>query len=261
MRTNEDKPGRVYWDAAWSGRMPEGVLDPRDRRLDNEVNRRFDGWFRRVLAGVSGRLIEVGCAGSAWLPYFAREHGFSVTGLDYSPRGCEQAEAALTAAGVPGNVVCADLFAPPARQVGRFDVVFSFGMVEHFSDTVACMRALAAFVAPGGRLVTVVPNMNGTTGWLQRLVDRSVYDVHVPLTPAQLTHAQAESGLQTLESRYFVAVNYGVVNGSRAPTWGTLLHRQAYRLSKLIWAAERAATALPATGLFSPYVVCVGRKH
>src|SRR6478736_1896451 len=174
MRINEDKAGRAYSDAAWNARVPESVVDPRDRRLDNEVNRRFDAWFHRVLAGVSGRLIEVGCAGSAWLPYFAREHGLTVTGLDYSPRGCEQAEAVLATAGVAGEVVCADLFAPPAAQVGRFDVVFSFGVVEHFTDTTACIRALAALVAPGGRLITVVPNMNGTTGWLQKMVDRAV---------------------------------------------------------------------------------------
>src|SRR4051794_41777320 len=125
MRINEDN---AYWDAAWSARVPEGVVDPRDRRLDNEVNRRFEAWFHRVLAGVSGQLIEVGCAGSAWLPYFAREHGFHVTGLDYSPRGCEQAEAVLATAGGAGGGGGARLFAGPARPGRPLRVGVSVGV-------------------------------------------------------------------------------------------------------------------------------------
>jgi SAM-dependent methyltransferase len=60
----------------------------------------------------------------------------------------------LDAAGVPGEIVCADLFAPPPHLLAQFDVVVSFGVVEHFDDTAACVAACARLVKPGGLMVT-----------------------------------------------------------------------------------------------------------
>jgi cyclopropane fatty-acyl-phospholipid synthase-like methyltransferase len=34
----------------------------------------------------ASRLLEIGCARSAWLPYFAQEFGIDVSGLDYSSK-------------------------------------------------------------------------------------------------------------------------------------------------------------------------------
>jgi len=41
------------------------------------------------------------------------------------------------------------------------------------------VSALAAFLHPTGYLITIVPNMYGLIGLLQKLVDPSVYRVHV----------------------------------------------------------------------------------
>ena len=111
-------------------------VDPRDKTLSNYVARKFHELFTRVLPrGHNVRLLEVGCARSRWLPYFAAEHGYEVTGLDYSTMGCEQARQILAAAGVEGRIVEGDLFSPPEDLLEAFDVVISFGLVEHFDDT------------------------------------------------------------------------------------------------------------------------------
>ena len=88
---------------------------------------------RATLAEVppGSRLLEIGAARSRWLPYFAQHFGLQVTGLDYSQDGCEQARAILARSNRSGDIVCADLFAPPPRLLRRFDVVWAAGGTPH----------------------------------------------------------------------------------------------------------------------------------
>ena len=157
-----DRAGQEYWDALWEDERLPAPVDPRDKALSNYVFRKYHELFTRVLPrGHKVRLLEVGCARSRWLPYFAAEHGYEVTGLDYSTTGCEQARQILAAAGVEGRIVEGDLFSPPEDLLEAFDVVVSFGLVEHFDDTTAATEALGRFLVPGGTLVTVIPNHRG----------------------------------------------------------------------------------------------------
>lgn len=232
-------------------------LDPRDRTLGNWVNCRFDALFRDALRAVLAqrkRLVEVGCGGTAWLPYFARELGFDVCGLDDSPAGCTRAAESLARAAVDGEIVCAGLFDAPTRLGGRFDVVFSFGVVDDFADTAGCLQALGELLAPGGILLTVIPNMTGMTGWLQKLMARDAWDVRAPLSAERLHDAHEAAGLRA-DCRYFLPLDTGVVDGGPP-----LVRTSLWRLSKLIWAVERATINLPATALLSPYIVAVAKR-
>lgn len=268
MIEHEDKAGKAYWDKNWSLLPPE-LLDLRDRRLRNEINQRFHELFAGVLKrgrDVGKRLLEVGCARSIWLPYFALEHGLEVAGLDYSEDGCRQSEAVLAHAGVEGKVVCADMFDPPTALVGAFDYVFTLGVIEHFTDTAGTVSALGRYLRPGGRVITVVPNMQGTTGALQKLLDPDVYDTHVALDPTDLKRAHEAAGLEVERCSYFVATNYYVVNALRRK--GSAFY-PAIRLSSAllgrasmgVWQMERLFGRLPAVRAFSPYVVCVARRR
>jgi len=84
-------------------------------------------------------------------PYFAKEFGFKVYGIDYSEIGCKQAREVLSNTGVEGNVICAIFFSPPENLIDAFDVVVSFGVVEHFEDT-AGIAAFSRFLKPNGIL-------------------------------------------------------------------------------------------------------------
>src|SRR6267143_783637 len=101
-----DKAGQEFWNNSWARSNLPGAVNPSDPQLNNWVNRRL---FEKSETS-SMRLLEIGCAKSAWLPYFAKEFGFSVSGLDYSPIGCEMARKVLQANEIVAEVVCADLF-------------------------------------------------------------------------------------------------------------------------------------------------------
>jgi SAM-dependent methyltransferase len=256
----EEKASPEYWEKLWSEGVAPTLFDPTDTRLNNHVNLSIDAYFSRILADCSGHesLLEIGCARSIWLPHFARRFGFSVTGLDRSPVGCAQARGILRAAGVEGDVVEGDMFSPPAELKCRFDLVVSFGVFEHFADTAGALEAGAAFLKPGGRMITLIPNLCGAPGWLQRRIDRGVYDIHVPLTEHDLAEAHRRAGLVPLDCRYLLSANWSMVAYSRLKRWrleGPAL-RVASAASKLFWVMERGGLGLPPNRLTSPYVVC-----
>lgn len=261
-----DRAGKGYWDALWEGQQLPTPVDPNDRSLGNTVRLEQHALFERRLGNLppGSSILEVGCARSVWLPYFATGFGFSVAGLDYSETGCEQARAILASAGLEGEVVQGDMFEPPAALLGRFDAVISFGLVEHFSDTAAAHAALARFLKPGGVMVTFIPNMGGSLiGWLQKRLDRRVYDVHVPLDRRQLARANIQAGLRLESCRYFMACNWSVINISdwrSAPMRGRAAHIQS-GLSKVVWWLERHGLRVRPNRSTSPYVVAIARTE
>ncbi len=259
----EDKAGRAHWDAAWLRDTPAPV-DADDRRLRNHVNLRLvrllDGLLPRP-ARPGMMLVEAGCGGSAWLPLFATRYGHKVAGVDFSETGCGLARATLERAGVPGRIVRADLFDPPAELAACADVVFSQGLAEHFTPTSALTRRLAWLLKPGGLAVTLVPNMRGLTGLLQRVCDRRVFDLHVPLTPSALADAHVEAGLTPVASGWLGTLNLGVVNLAGLPrVVGRPLSKAFAAVSMAVWALERTLGAELPGRLNSPVAYCAARK-
>ena len=154
-----------------------------------------------------------------------------------------------------------DLFNPPTDQLNTFDFVFSNGLVEHFADTTAAVAACAAFLKPGGLMITLVPNMTGPLGWLQRFFDRPLFEKHVRLRHEQLARAHTAAGLEVLSSRYVLLAHLGVIQfGALERLFGSRpLQAIKISLSAPIW------TLGPWLGLrpnpyTSPFVMCIARK-
>lgn len=265
----QDFAGHGYWESLWADRALATPVDPADDARDNEVVRRLDQQFQRTFGSMpaGSRLIEIGCANSGWLPYFASRFAFSVVGIDYSRAGCVQATAVLERAGLEREIVCADFFDPPPHLEGAFDALVSFGVVEHFDDTVACLRAFARYLQPGGVAFTVIPNMRGLGGFVQHMANREVFDIHIALSPQELQAAHEHAGFHVRSSEHFLSTNFGVLNlnGLRLSAPSTRMKAWAFtqlvRVSKAIWALEARAGPLPTTRLFSPYIVCVAEKR
>jgi hypothetical protein len=143
------KASSERWDNAWPRRALPRSVNPADSCLGNPTNRRIDRFLRRFLSdqrravgGSEARVLEVGCAGSPWLPYLGREFGYRLEGLDYSDLGCSHARTTLARAGVEGVIHNADTFEPPSALLRGFEVLFSFGLLEHFSPTLGPLLSL-----------------------------------------------------------------------------------------------------------------------
>ena len=103
----------------------------------------------------------------------------------------------------------------------QFDVVVSFGLIEHFEDTVSIVRAASRFLKPGGMLITNIPNMTGLIGYLQRILNKPVYDVHKLLDQHMLRNSHECAGLEVIECEYFLTSHFGVcgLEGVRTTTF------------------------------------------
>jgi hypothetical protein len=138
----------------------------------------------------------------------------------------------------------------------------SFGLVEHFTDTPHIVRALASFLRPGGRMLTIVPNMHGLVGFVQRLAARSIYNVHEQLSPHELAIAHEASGLEVVEADYLLPAGFGVVNYQEPGALYQFRRAMAGALARLsiaAWYVDEHIAALPKSSLFSPYSYCLAR--
>jgi 2-polyprenyl-3-methyl-5-hydroxy-6-metoxy-1,4-benzoquinol methylase len=264
--TNHDKAEKSYWDMTYSPEYAPPAVDPRDPGLKNFVERQFHRYFRRTLSSMNGgELLEIGCGGSRYLPYFSKEFGLHVSGIDYSEAGCDSSSRILAREGVSGKIICTDLFDPPQSLHERFDAVVSLGVVEHFEDTKNCIAAIARFVKPGGLVLTFIPNMVGLVGRLQKQFDRHVFEKHVPLDKVLLRQAHEQAGLLVKECEYFLFSSFFVVNinqtAKHSAPWylKTALLQSLHYASGAIWALESAFHPFRPNRFMSPYIACTAR--
>ena len=216
--------------------------------------------------GNGRRLIEVGCADSSFLPYFRREFGLRVAGLDYSEPGCEMARERLRASGEPQpEVINADLFALPARLQNQFDLVFSYGLVEHFQNATEVTALLRSLLKPGGKIITLVPNIAGVPGFFQRMLHRPIWDMHLMYDPRSLRAIHEASGFETVTSRYLVGFNLGVCNPGlqlKRNAFTRFVTQAVFRMMQATtvawWIGERLGLGFKPNRLLSPYVIYVG---
>jgi 2-polyprenyl-6-hydroxyphenyl methylase/3-demethylubiquinone-9 3-methyltransferase len=256
----------AYWDRVWQG-----------KRRDDWSNlgwvKGHAAWLtldsilqRRLPRGAATRLLEVGCASGKWLVYFHRAFGHTVTGCDYSEPGCESARRALAAAGVPGRIVRQDLF---TLAEGGYEVVFSMGLVEHFTDADRVVVKLAGALEPGGTIITVVPNLSGLSGAYHRWLKPETYETHRVVTLEQLDRWHRQAGLVKMESGALGSVVPFRFPRDKVRRQYPRLYRALWTgaLGPITWASNRACVQL-FRGLgrrwdssrFSPYLYAIGER-
>ncbi len=112
------------------------------------------------------------------------------------------------------------------------------------------------------RIITVIPNLAGVLGSLQKALDRSVYDVHVPLDRLRVAGAHREAGLEVIRCDYFLFANFCVLNVEnwRHGAAYKSVVRLCYWISKVFWLAEEFLPLFKPNPWSSPYINCVARK-
>jgi len=272
MQTDEIRLSEpAYWEGLYDGAVLPRAYDPDDASLRNSLRRylmaEIDlGWAEAGIAP-GGRLLEVGCGASFMLPAIARRHAMRAEGIDYSPSGCASARAMLARESVAGVVHQADLFAPPAVLAGAFDVVTSFGVMEHFTETSVALAAGAAWLRPGGVQMVCIPNLAGINGAGLRRWRRDLFDIHVVLDAQALAEAHGRAGLEVIAVRYvcpFYPFDFLTHLPRRKGVIGAVLRvlrAAGLAASAAGWAVDRMSGArLRAGRLCAPWVFCWSRK-
>jgi 2-polyprenyl-3-methyl-5-hydroxy-6-metoxy-1,4-benzoquinol methylase len=182
-----------YWDTLNASRQT--VFEP-DEVLFQEL-------FERHLPQ-GGTCFEVGCYPGNFLIWLARRFGYTVSGIDATPLVRDQMPERLAEHGVRvGDLQQVDFLAFESART--FDVVCSFGFIEHFRDTEDLLERHVRLVAPGGTLVISCPNFRNGQYLLHRLLDAENLRRHV-LASMDLTRwrrALTRCGMSVLHDGYY----------------------------------------------------------
>lgn len=194
--TTQDYWATLYEKAAgtdrrsvWMGRFKKWVPAP-IRRFRKRLTQRH--WSRQLaevllrphIEGRSGlKGLEIGSAPGYRSLALWQRFGLQPYGLEYTEEGARAQRALYRANGLPEDlVVRGDFFddALRAKWAGFFDVVASYGFIEHFDRPEDVAAKHLELLRPGGLLVVTVPHMNEGTvyGWLVRRFNPTVYAMH-----------------------------------------------------------------------------------
>jgi len=243
---------RQYWNATWKGIRLPAIVNPA-KHYSYFV---LDNIFQAHIPKEKQSFLEIGCAPASWLVYFHRRFGLKVHGADYSKTGCASSRQNLALTGVKGKIHHSDFqhFFPSRK----YDVVFSNGFLEHFDEPEA-MRVLRKkydLTSSKGFVITIVPNLNGWNGFLQRILDQKVFDTHN-------THIMSLSWLAKAYKKLRLSIKYsgycGVYNPQLIRTSSRAYTLFAYPVAEIM---SRCAKLIPRieSRVFSPYIVIIGKK-
>jgi SAM-dependent methyltransferase len=216
--------------------------------------------LRSRLAGVKGDVFEVGCAPGKWLAFMGKTFGMCASGIEYSKAGMEATVRNFRMLGLPVDAILTGDFFQVEPQA-RFDVVMSYGFIEHFDDPDAVVERHLRWLKPGGTLVLGVPNFNGVYRPIQRILDRSILDKH-NLDIMNLEY------FRRLAERFSLRLDYLDYIGSLEPSLPIAKRGYGNPAQFLVKCVLRAAVAIrraPALDGFnnryiSSYILAVYRK-
>lgn len=205
-------------------------------------------------------VLELGCSPGTFSAAIMKGTQWRPFGIDYS----DDADAyvkTLSAIGKSATLYRGDLFETAIDR--QFDVVCSFGLVEHFrgSELDQLLDLHHRYVTPGGYLIILVPNFTGYQYFWHYLFDRPDLDNH----NVDVMHPTTFRLFEDLGYKPIFKGYHGLFrlwgNSGWLGTWFT-----GKAVAALAHSVTGAAKLLSKTGIklsgrsFSPYLLFIGQR-
>lgn len=244
------------WAAAGSSELAFDPSQPIFRDLHRQIQRHVGDAF-------GGRFLEVGAYPGKYLWYFHTYCNLEPWGIEYVETAARQAQALLDSSGVPAQMIVEDFFDLKVDEYldeSGFDVVGSFGFVEHFDEPEDVVSRHLDVTRDGGLVVVSVPNHHGWNGNILKAIDSEKWRQHNGMSLHDLVRAFDKAGANDiLYSGYAGHIGF----------WNTALYRTAKnRLGRLyplirtpLWAVEKLGQwIVPNNPMSSPDILVIARK-
>ncbi|HYI27622.1 MAG TPA: class I SAM-dependent methyltransferase [Bradyrhizobium sp.] len=169
---SDDLAGPAHWDKrSW----------PRRLRMPSRSDVGNAGLLGLLDSHVTPgcRVLEVGCAPGGFLLWCALTRKAHACGVDYAEKSCRQTLRYFADAAAAADIRQEDIM-QTSFEPGSFDVVYSLGVVEHYSDPAPMVQKHLELLKPGGIAIITVPNYGpeGIYGWLKQRLSPETYRLH-----------------------------------------------------------------------------------
>ncbi len=185
-----------YWDEGYQGQQltaaTEGSLpDLLNAYLDKVENK---------------TCIEIGSFPGTYLPAIGKK-GYTLNGIDFNERNKTDLPPWLAGLGLKtGEFWSGDFFEFVKTANKKYDLVCSFGFIEHFENYDEVIQAHLDMVSPGGKVIITTPNF---AGWMQyiphRLFDKENLAKHnvKSMAPKKWKKLMESNGFEVKYCGYF----------------------------------------------------------
>lgn len=211
------------------------------------------------------KVLEVGSAPGTNLLQFYEQFGYIPFGIEYTKTGASINRNLFKANGISSeNVIEDDFFSENIKKYNTmFDVVSSFGFVEHFDDVNSVINKHLQLLKKDGILIIVIPNLRGFYYYWTKFFN-----------PVVLTHHNLkimEKGtFKTLFERddleeyycdYFGVFHYGLMTNNKSKL-GNVIISIMYRIQLGLNKVFRVLFKKKGfeSKMFSPFLVYIGKK-
>ncbi len=236
--TDETYWNEGYKDAVFGEATSGGLVDLLNKYLDNVENK---------------SCIEIGSFPGAYLPVIGKK-GYILNGIDFNPRNEKDLPEWLSGMGLKtGKFWAGDFFEFIKEEKTTYDLVCSFGFIEHFENYLEVIAAHLKLLKPGGKIIITTPNFRG---WMQylphKLFDNENLGKHnlKSMNPVAWKMLMEQNGLEVQFSGYFGKYNFWVDTAKHRSGLSKLLlkstNRIIYNLNKLIKRSGKDAKAYSA---------------
>ena len=256
MMTENHLSTKAYWSESWSVRRVQDITFDPQRSQFRDLHVLFEETLphRRNL-----RFLEIGCYPGRFMWYFDKFFNYDVSGLEYVDWCSQHCRQLLQAAGVKAEVIHGDLFTyMPAETEIRYDVVASFGLIEHFENMGEVIQRHLDLLKPGGYLVLTAPNLQGLYGYMMKTINYKVYQTHNPIGYEDMSKALKQTDqVEILAGGYYGRLGFANTGlYARVKPMGRLIY---LLVRGPLWTLEQGARFLPNSKL-SPIVAVIAKK-
>ena len=218
----------------------------------------FSDVFNRYLKPDSSkRVLEVGCAGGEYLCYLAKHFGFIPYGVDYSDEIRKTAELFEFNGLARPKLYQEDFFKWQPGEL--YDVVCSFGFIEHFEDPRLVIQKHVDLLSPGGKLIITLPHFAHLQFIFHWLLDRENLAIHNTKTMRLPVLRKALSGLPVTVDHLNYYQTFGFwTERKQWSEWQRFAEKGIQTIGKISW--KLAGFNRP-NFLLSPHIVLVASKQ
>lgn len=145
-----------YWNAGY-GEQQFG--EAKDGALIDFLNNHLENVEHKTC-------LEIGSFPGSFIPAIGRK-GYELNGIDFNKRNAGELPGWLSTLGLKvGEFWSGDFFDFIKDHKNKYDLVCSFGFIEHFENYKEVIQSHINLVKPSGKLIITTPNFRG---WMQYL--------------------------------------------------------------------------------------------